>query len=50
MCSDAHVPAALLKLWLRELYIPLIPGYWVIITVVMLLLLSIFIVDVLQMI
>lgn len=24
-CSDAHVPAALLKLWLRELYIPLIP-------------------------
>ena len=25
-CSDAHVPAALLKLWLRELYIPLIPG------------------------
>ena len=25
-CSDAHVPAALLKQWLRELYIPLIPG------------------------
>ncbi len=25
-CSDAHVPAALLKLWLRELYVPLIPG------------------------
>merc|ERR1719193_1104349 len=24
-CSDAHVPAALLKLWLRELYVPLIP-------------------------
>ena len=24
--SDAHVPAALLKQWLRELYIPLIPG------------------------
>ena len=23
--SDAHVPAALLKQWLRELYIPLIP-------------------------
>ena len=26
VCSDAHVPAALLKQWLRELYIPLIPG------------------------
>eukprot|EP00090_Calanus_glacialis_P003765 TRINITY_DN12798_c0_g1_i1.p1 TRINITY_DN12798_c0_g1~~TRINITY_DN12798_c0_g1_i1.p1 ORF type:complete len:1185 (-),score=141.46 TRINITY_DN12798_c0_g1_i1:1321-4875(-) len=25
VCSDAHVPAALLKQWLRELYIPLIP-------------------------
>ena len=24
-CSDAHVPAALLKQWLRELYIPLTP-------------------------
>ena len=23
--TDAHVPAALLKQWLRELYIPLIP-------------------------
>jgi len=25
LASDAHVPAALLKQWLRELYIPLIP-------------------------
>jgi len=24
-CSDAHVPAGLLKMWLRELYVPLIP-------------------------
>ena len=30
--SDAHVPAALLKQWLRELYIPLIPGRVTIIT------------------
>ena len=28
-CSDAHVPAALLKLWLRELYVPLIPGAYI---------------------
>lgn len=33
-CSDAHVPAALLKQWLRELYIPLIPGLWNIMDVV----------------
>ena len=26
VCSDAHVPAALLKQWLRDLYVSLIPG------------------------